>query len=230
MYYPRIGRATLLLGALTSLVYFSGCGFHKGSVTMTNRSSHYPILDVILHRWSPYAMSGELLSQEELMTVLEAGRWAPSSYNNQPWHFIYGVKGTSAWDTLFNLLVPFNQSWSIHGGVLVCIVADKDFRKTGNPSRTHLSDAGSAWENMAIQATAMGLVCHGMEGFNYAQGYTTLQIPETHEIVMIFVLGKPGSADLLPPHLAERQTPSDRVPLEQIISEGVFKNIRSKNS
>jgi Nitroreductase family len=79
---------------IVSLLAIFGCKPYKGTVIMTNRSSQYPILDAILHRWSPRAMSGEPISQEELMTILEAARWAPSSYNNQPWHFVYGIKGT----------------------------------------------------------------------------------------------------------------------------------------
>jgi nitroreductase len=193
---------------------------------MTNRSSQYPILNAILHRWSPRAMSGEPITQDELMTVLEAGRWAPSSYNNQPWHFVYGTKSTKAWDTLFNLLVPFNQSWCKDGAVLVCVVASKNFISNEKPSRTHLLDVGAAWENIAIQATHMGLVCHGMEGFNYEQARIALQVPDTHEIVMMFVLGKPAPASTLPEELAKREIPTDRVPLEQLVSESVFEHKR----
>lgn len=212
---------------IVSLLAIFGCKPYKGTIIMTNRSSQYPILDAILHRWSARAMSGEPISkEEELMPILEAGRWAPSSYNNQPWHFVYGIKGTPAWDTLFDLLVPFNQSWCKNGGALVCVIAAKNFFKTGKPSRTHLLDAGSAWENMAIQATSMGLVSHGMEGFDYEKARTVLQVPDTHEVVMIFVIGKPALASILPAELAQREEPSDRVPLDKIISEGIFENKR----
>lgn len=222
----RVQVQTLHLIALTSLIYLSGYSYKEDILIMTSRSSTYPILDVILHRWSSYAMSGEALSHKELMTVLEAGRWAPSSYNNQPWHFIYGIHGTPAWDTLFSLLVPFNQSWCANGSVLVCVVSAKNFIKTGKPSRTHLFDTGSAWENIALQAISMGLVCHGIEGFDYAQAQIALQIPDSHEVVMMFVLGKPAPVSALPAELAKRQTPSDRVPLDQLISEGKFENKR----
>jgi len=212
--------------ALFFVVAFSGCSSNKESLIMTHRSSEYPILDIILQRHSPRAMSGEAISRNELMTVLEAGRWAPSSYNNQPWHFIYGSHGTPAWDTLFSLLVPFNQSWVINGGVLICVVAAKNFFATGKPSRTHILDTGAAWENMALQATSMGLICHGMEGFDYDRAKALLHIPDTHEVVMMFVLGKPAPTSVLPPELAKREIPSDRVPLEDIISEGIFESSR----
>lgn len=222
-------RTVLLCSVgIACLLSIFGCKSHKGTLIMTDRSSQYPILKAILHRWSPRAMSGEPLSQnEELMTVLEAGRWAPSSYNNQPWHFVYGIKGTPAWDNLFNVLGSFNQSWCKNGGALVCVVAAKNFIKTGKPSRTHLLDTGAAWENMAIQATEMGLVSHGMEGFDYEKARIALKVPDTHEVVMIFVLGKPAPASTLPPEMAEREVPSDRVPLDQIVSEGIFENKRT---
>jgi nitroreductase len=212
--------------SIISLLAIFGCASNKGTVIMTNRSSQYSILDAILHRWSPRAMSGEPISEKELMTILEAGRWAPSSYNNQPWHFVYGIKGTPAWNTLFDLLVPFNQSWCKNGGALVCVIAAKNFFKKVKPSRTHLLDTGAAWENMAIQATSMGLVSHGMEGFDYEKAHTALHIPDTHEVVMIFVIGKPAPASTLPSELAQREEPSDRVPLDKIISEGIFENKR----
>ncbi len=218
--------AILSLIAATGLVYLANNDVKKGSVVTTNRVSNYPILDAILHRSSPRAMSGEAITQEELMTILEAGRWAPSSYNNQPWHFIYGMRDTTAWDSLFSLLVPFNQSWCKNGAALVCVVSSKNFIATGKPSRTHLSDTGSAWENMAIQATSMGLVSHGMEGFDYQKARELLQIPEDYDIVLMFVIGNPAPASILPEALAEKETPADRVPLEQIISEGIFINKR----
>lgn len=224
MNYSGISKRTLHFLCIVSLVTVAGCFIGKEAhVFKTNRTSAYPILDIILNRYSPRAMSGESLSHDELMTILEAGRWAPSSYNDQPWHFIYGVRDTPFWHTLFDLLVPFNQSWVAQGSVLVCVISEKYFFETGKPSRTHLFDAGAAWENMALQATSMGLVCHGMEGFDYERARAELQIPESYDIAMMFVVGKPAPASTLPPALASKETPSDRVPLEDIISEGVFK-------
>lgn len=220
MKYPVIYSLVLIAG--TGFVYLANSDVKKGSTVLTNRSSQYPVLDVILQRWSPRAMSGEKITQEELMTIFEAGRWAPSSYNNQPWHFIYGMRDTQAWETLFSLLVPFNQSWCVNGAALVCVVSSKKFIATGKPSRTNLADTGSAWANMTLQATSMGLVSHGIEGFDYQKAAEILQIPEDYDIVLMFVIGRPAPASTLPEALAEREKPSDRVPLEQIISEGTF--------
>jgi len=75
----------------------------------TNRKADFPILPVILHRWSPRAMSGEEISHEELMTLFEAARWAPSSYNGQPWRFLYATRNSSHFKTFFDLLMEGNQ-------------------------------------------------------------------------------------------------------------------------
>jgi len=82
------------------------------STTANGRTAAYPIDPLFLERWSPRAFTGEAMTETDLMTILEAARWAPSSYNSQPWRFIYGRRGTPAWDRIFALLNPFNQSWA----------------------------------------------------------------------------------------------------------------------
>ena len=78
----------------------------------TPRHSEHDINPLLLHRWSPRAMSGEEISDAELMRLFEAARWAPSSYNGQPWRFIYAKRNSEYWDKLFNLMVDFNKSWA----------------------------------------------------------------------------------------------------------------------
>ena len=77
-------------------------------------------------------MSGEPLSDDELFPLFEAARWAPSSYNAQPWRFIYAKRETEAWRALFELLVPFNQSWVENASVLVVIASHTVFEKSGS--------------------------------------------------------------------------------------------------
>ncbi|MFZ0894032.1 MAG: nitroreductase family protein, partial [Candidatus Nitrosopolaris sp.] len=69
------------------------------------RDSMYRISPLILNRWSPRSMTGEELSDNDIMSLFEAARWAPSSSNNQPWRFIYAKRNTEHWDNLFNLMV-----------------------------------------------------------------------------------------------------------------------------
>ncbi len=189
----------------------------------TNRQSDHPINSLILHRWSPRAMSGEEIGEEELRSLFEAARWAPSSYNNQPWRFIYAKRDTPAWNTLFKLLWEFNQGWAKNAAVLMVIISKKTFDHNNEASKTHSFDAGSAWENMALEASSRGLVIHGMEGFHYDQARKELDIPDDFDVEAMVAVGKPGEKEDLPEMLQEREAPSTRRPLKEIMMEGKFR-------
>lgn len=189
-----------------------------------NRKSKYNINPLILGRWSPRAMSGEPIDDQELMALFEAAKWAPSSYNNQPWRFIYAKRNTEHWDRLFNLMVEFNQSWTKNAAALVVIISKKTFDHNGQSSRTHHFDTGAAWENLALEAETRGLVTHGMEGFDYDKARQVLEIPDDFDVEAIVAVGKKGKKEDLPPALQEREAPSDRKPLKSLIMEGKFKS------
>lgn len=188
-----------------------------------NRKSDYKILDVLLNRWSPRAMAGEPIPDEQLMTLFEAARWAPSSYNNQPWHFIYAKRDTGEWKKLFDLMVPFNQGWAKDAAVLMVLISRDTFSFNRKPSRTHSFDAGAASENLAIQAAAMGLVCHAIEGFDYDHAKKDLGIPDDYSVEVMIAVGKPGPLEKLSQELQEREKPSGRKKVAEIISQGIFK-------
>lgn len=189
----------------------------------TNRKAGYKINSLLLERWSPRAMSGESLNDEELMALFEAARWAPSSYNNQPWRFIYAKRNTEYWEKFLAFMVEFNQSWAKNAAVLVVIISKKTFDFNGKPSITHKFDSGAAWENLALEVETRGLVAHGMEGFDYKKAREVLAIPDDYDVEAMLAIGKKGKKEDLPPDLQERETPSDRKPLAELIMEGGFK-------
>ncbi len=186
------------------------------------RQSDYSINPLILNRWSPRAMSGEGISDTELMRLFEAARWAPSSFNGQPWRFIYAKRNTAYWDRLFNLMVDFNKSWTKNAAVLVVIISRKNFEHNEQSSVTHQFDTGAAWENLALQGEAQGLVTHGMQGFDYERARKELSIPEEFDVIAMIAIGIPESKEILPQELQQRVQPSDRKPLSEIIMEGHF--------
>lgn len=187
------------------------------------RAPEHPIQSFILNRWSPRAMSGEVLSDEELMPLFEAARWAPSSYNNQPWRFIYAKRDTKHWQPLFNLIVEFNQGWAKNAAALVVVISKKTFDHNGKPSVTHAFDTGAAWENLALEASVRGLVAHGMQGFDYEVARVQLNIPDDHEVHAMVAIGKPGEKQNLPLDLQEKEVMSDRRPFTEIVMEGKFR-------
>ncbi|MBA3954584.1 nitroreductase family protein [Candidatus Dependentiae bacterium] len=191
---------------------------------MNPRIPDYPINPLFIKRWSPRAMSGELLTTKEIMSLFEAARWAPSSYNNQPWRFLYAKKHTANWDLFFNLLVPANQEWAKSGAVLIVLVSHNAFEFNNKPSRTHSFDAGSACENLALQGADMNLVVHAMEGFDYDKARQVLAIPSDYTVEAMIVVGKPGALEVLSEKLQEKEVPSTRKTVDEIACEGVFQD------
>ncbi len=191
---------------------------------MFEKKSDYPINSLIFKRWSPRAMSGESITQNDLMTLFEAARWAPSSYNNQPWKFIYAMRDTPEWKTIFNLLVEFNQNWCKNAAVLIVIISKNNFDYNNKNSRTHSFDTGAAWENLALQATHMNLVSHGMEGFDYDRTKKELAIPDDFTVEAMCAIGKPGKKEDLSSDLQKKEIPSDRKPITDFVFNGKFKS------
>lgn len=186
------------------------------------RQSKYNVNTLFLNRWSPRSFIPTDISDEELYRLFEAARWAPSSFNGQPWRFIYAKRNTENWNKFLNLLIDFNRSWAKNASVLILVISRKTFEYNKKPSLTHQFDTGAAWENLALQATYQGLATHGMEGFNYEKAREELNVPVDFDILAMIAVGKQGNKDLLSTELQEREFPSDRKPLKDIIMEGSF--------
>jgi nitroreductase len=190
------------------------------------RKINYPIHPLIQNRWSPRSMTGERMTDEELMPLFEAARWAPSSFNNQPWRFLYAKRNTPNWDIFFDLLIDFNKSWTKNAAALVLIVSRKTFEHNNKPSSTHSFDTGAAWMSLALEGTNRGYVIHGMEGFDYEKAKKALEIPEDYKIEAMVAIGKRASKEQLPEDLQSREFPSKRKMLNEIICEGKFKSLQ----
>jgi nitroreductase len=188
----------------------------------SHRHADHPIDPLFLDRWSPRAMSGESISQEELDTLFEAARWAPSSGNQQPWRMIYAHRETPSWALFYDALNPGNKTWCVNAAVLVLFIS-RTVNSEGRPIRTHSYDTGAAWANFALQGTVQGLVVHGMQGFNYEQAREALQVPQEFALEAMAAVGRPGRKEDLSESLQGRELPSTRRPLAETISEGIFR-------
>ena len=191
-----------------------------------NRQSDFPIDPLFLERWSPRAFTGEAIPEADLLTMIEAGRWAASSYNSQPWRFLYARRDTPHWARFLGLLVPFNQSWAMHASALVVLVSNSMMRPPGAdkdvPSHSHSLDTGAAAGNFALQATRMGWHVHGMVGFDIERAFTELNVPQGHRVEAAYAVGRIGDKARLPEALQARETPNTRRPLKEIAFEGGF--------
>ena len=191
----------------------------------TRRSDH-PIDPIFLERWSPRAFAADTISEQDLLGLFEAARWAPSSYNSQPWRFVYGRRGTPAFDKLLGLLNEFNQSWAKHAAALVIVVSNSLMQPPGQdkeiPSHSHSFDAGAAWMSLALQGIKAGWHTHGMVGFDMDRAFAELNVPKGFRVEAAIAVGKLGDKGSLPEFLQAREQPSDRQPLSAMALEGGF--------
>jgi nitroreductase len=156
------------------------------------------------------------------MSLFEAARWAPSSYNNQPWRFLYAKRGTPDWPLFLNLLVPFNQTWAGDASVLVVVISTTQFDHNKKPSITHSFDAGAAWASLALQAWLKGYAAHGMQGFDYDKARADLAVPAEFAVEAMIAIGKQGPKEKLPADMQPNETPNSRRPLSETIAAGKF--------
>jgi nitroreductase len=192
--------------------------------TANSRIADHPVDKLFLERWSPRAFTGEAIPEAELLTLFEAARWAPSSYNSQPWRLVYARRDTPQWDKLLGLLIEFNQSWAKNAAALVFFVSNELFpgRDKPTPSRSHAFDTGAAWGNLALQATLLGWQAHAMVGLDWDKVNTVLNVPENHHVQAAIAIGRQGPASILPEAIAAREVPSPRSPVTEWIFEGGF--------
>lgn len=156
------------------------------------------IHDVIRQRWSPRAFSSQDVSSEDLQAVLEAARWAASSYNEQPWRFFVARKSDAeSFRRLFDTLVAANQAWAGSAPVLMIMAAKKKFTHNGADNYYALHDAGQALAHLMLQATALGLHAHAMAGFDHEKARKDIGIPEDYAIGAAVALGYIGNPDQL---------------------------------
>src|SRR5947209_7349899 len=122
-----------------------------------HRTPDHPIEPLFLDRWSPRAMSGAAIDETELMRLFEAARWAPSTYNEQEWRFLYARRDSPHWPTFFGLLAEPNQVWCGRAAILMVVLSHKVFTRNGKPNPVHTFDTGAAFANLALQGSTMGL-------------------------------------------------------------------------
>ena len=174
--------------------------------------------EIIRSRWSPRAFSSREVSGEDLKIILEAARWAASSYNEQPWRFFVARKSDPAEHARFvELLAPANQAWASSAPVLIIMAAKRTFSHNGAPNYYGLHDAGQALAHLMLQATALGLHAHAMAGFDRDKARKEIGIPDDYDLGAAVALGYWADPDQLPEQtrkaeLARRQ----RKPLNEI--------------
>jgi len=164
------------------------------------QNSSAEVHELIANRWSPRAFDGaKPVEQEKLLSALEAARWAPSCFGDEPWRYVVcdRFEDEKAWQSLLDTLAEKNQLWARHAPVLMLACADSKFRQNGNDNRWGQHDTGAASISICLQATALGLASHQMGGFDVDAVRRAFDVPVQFMPMSVIAIGYAGSIDEL---------------------------------
>ena len=188
--------------------------------------TEYPVHELIAKRWSPRAFEPRAVPTEALRSVLEAARWAASSFNEQPWRFLVARREDSEeFAQMLGCLMEGNQSWAKNAGVLILTVAKETFTRNDRPNRSAFHDVGLAAGNLSLQATDLGLRVHQMAGIEVDKIRKTYSVPEGFQPLTGIAIGYSGSVEQLPePLRAPEIAPRQRNPQSEFVFSGTWNN------
>jgi nitroreductase len=191
------------------------------------RTADHAIEAHFIDRWSPRAFDPRPLPEAELLRLFEAARWAPSCMNSQPWRFVYALRDSADWALFVSLLNAGNQAWAQNASALVFVGSFTLMGMPGQPptmpSPSHSFDTGAAWQSLALQAHAQGLITHGMAGVDFARAKAELGFPDTVKLEAAIAIGYPGKKEDLSEALQARETPSQRHPVSSFAFPGRYR-------
>lgn len=185
----------------------------------------HEIFALLKQRYSPRTFRNDKIEEEHLKQLFEAVRWSASSNNLQPWRFIYGIKGTDGYESIFNCLSDFNKSWATNAPLLI-LTAYKEKKDNGDENFHALHDLGLCLGNMTVQAQYMGIGMHHMAGVDWKKAEDVFNLPDEFHVSTVIALGYYGGdldklSDKLQKQETERRT---RIPLDEFAFDGKWKN------
>ena len=185
---------------------------------MTDRlaDTRVPIHAPIAARWSPRAFDGLAeLTEEEVIALLEAARWAATWGRRQPVRFVVGLRGDDTFDRLAATLKRGN-SYARDAGALILVAADEG--PDENTAFYAAVDAGAAMANLSVEAVSRSLVVHPMAGFDGDAARIAFAIPDGVKPAAVVAVGSLGDYYEASPEVVERDAlPRERLPLEDIV-------------
>jgi len=188
-----------------------------------NTDNKFEINSLIEQRWSPRAFADKTVEKHKVQSILEAARWAPSAYNEQPWRFIIGQNGDNTYNNILSTLVEWNIKWAGKAPILILNLAKKTFDHNGAQNVTFKYDLGQAVGLMILEAVNQGLYTHQMSGFDADKAAELFSIPEDFQAVSVTAIGYYGAIDNLPDDMAAMETkPRERNELKSMIFSEMF--------
>ncbi|QDU71826.1 nitroreductase family protein [Mucisphaera calidilacus] len=167
--------------------------------------SEHPMIDVAKRRWSPYGLAPKVIPAQKIRSLMEAARWAASSFNEQPWRFMLAPRSDeAAFEKALGCLAEANQAWAKNAGLLILTAVRESFTKNDKPNRVAEHDLGLAVGNLSLQATAMGLFVHQMAGVDLDAVRDAYGVPEGFRVMTAIAVGHAAKADEVPAELRAR--------------------------
>lgn len=193
---------------------------------MKTTPNEYPISDTIKNRWSPRAFDTKEITKDTVQILLEAGRWAPSSNNLQPWRIIWGIKGSDTYDRILDCLADFNKQWAGNAQVLWAC-AFKKTMKDGEKENFHaLHDLGLFMGNVSNQAQELGIALHQMAGIDFKKAAKEFNFTDEYHVATAVAFGYyGGDVTTLPEDLRDPETKTmrERTSQDEFAFNGNFK-------
>lgn len=182
----------------------------------------HPIHELLASRWSPYAFANEPVSDDDLRSLFEAARWAPSSYNEQPWSYLVATKANpTEFERLVSCLVEGNQPWAKAAPVLAIGCTTLNFVRNGKPNAAAVHDLGLASASLVLEATARGLFVHQMIGILPERVRELYQVPAGVQPLTGIAIGHVTTPDSLPDAYKQRDlAPRSRKKLGEFLFSG----------
>lgn len=185
-----------------------------------------PLAELLARRWSARAIdAAQPVSRADCLALLEAARWAPSCFGDQPWRFVVWdrFRDQESWAQASIALAEGNRVWANAAPVLILVAAAGTFRQNGRDNRWAQYDSGAAAENLCLQATELGLVVHQMGGFDVEIIAQVAGLPAEVRPMAMIAVGHPASVEVLPEALRERElAPRTRLPLAELFFDGRY--------
>jgi nitroreductase len=190
------------------------------------RSAETPVSSLFIGRWSSRAMTGEPIPDEILFALFEAARFAPSSYNSQPWRFAFSRRGEPDFDKFLACLSEMNQVWAKQASALVLIASKAAFTPPGQKEQASSAsasfDTGAAWASLAFQAALLGWTTRAMGGFDKERARVAARAPESLKLEAMIAIGRRGDASSLPPDRQPLEKPNARKAITDLVFAGGF--------
>ncbi len=189
----------------------------------SNQIEH-PVSDLIKNRKSIRAFSSQFIEADQINSLFEATRWAPSSTNEQPWVYIYATRDqVELWDKLFSCLNEGNKIWAKEAPLLILSLARKNFTRFSGTNTYAMYDLGGANSFLSLQAVELGLQVRQMAGFHHDTAIDLLNIPDTFDIGVFIAVGYPGDPETLPEKLKLREAaPRERFMQQEFVMNRTF--------